>query len=147
MEKTPDRAGWLLLALESYALLLSVLYLLFPTSRAVCVLSPMTALAQFLQNWFSPAPVVLPICALLLIGWVLVRCEKRWGIALLRVTHTALLIVCFTITAMHVFIDLGALRSLTAFCYTLIYCAVCLAHSVLCLVLLNKWKPNTRFDR
>lgn len=147
MDKKRARAGGLLLALECYALLLCVLYLLFPSSRVVCVLSPMTVLAQFLENWFSPAPVVLLLCALPIVGWILACRDLRAGMALMRVTYTALLIVSFTITAMHLVIDLGALRSLKALGYTLVYCAVLLAHSVLCLVLLAKWKPSTKFDR
>lgn len=146
MDKKRARAGVLLLVLVCYALIMSALYLVFPTSRAVCVLCPMTVLAQFLENWFSPAPVVLTLCALPIAGWIAVRCSWRAGMALMRVTYTALLIVSFTITAMHVIIDLGALRSLKALGYTLVYCAVCLAHSTVCLILLGKWQPNTRFD-
>ena len=56
-----------------------------------------------------------------------------------------LLCISFAVTALHFVIDLGALRSLTSLGYTLVYCAVCLLHSVLCLVFLSRWKPNTKF--
>lgn len=145
MQAKREQASYILLALEGYALAASVLYLLFSGSRVLSVLSPTAFLAQFLGNWFAPAPVVLAVCCVPLIGWLLLRKNCQIGLYLIRLTHIVALCAGFAVTAMHVIIDLGGLRSLTSLGYTLVYCAVCLVHSVLCLVFLSRWKPNTKF--
>ena len=89
--------------------------------------------------------MVLAICCVPLIGWLLLYKNCTVGLYLIRLTHIVALCAGFAVTAMHVIIDLGGLRSLTSLGYTLVYCAVCLVHSVLCLVFLSRWKPNTKF--
>ena len=145
MQLKRKQASFVLLALELYALLTAGLYLIFSESTFLSVLSPLTILAQFTGNWFEPAPVVLAICCVPLIGWLLLYKNCTVGLYLIRLTHIVALWAGFAVTAMHVIIDLGGLRSLTSLGYTLVYCAVCLVHSVLCLVFLSRWKPNTKF--
>ena len=145
MQTRRKQASYILLALELYALAASIFYLLFSESHFFSVLSPTAFLAQFLGNWFAPAPAVLAVCCLPLIGWLLLRKNCQIGLYLIRFTHVVLLCISFAVTALHFVIDLGALRSLTSLGYTLVYCAVCLLHSVLCLVFLSRWKPNTKF--
>ena len=71
MQLKRKQASFVLLALELYALLTAGLYLIFSESTFLSVLSPLTILAQFTGNWFEPAPVVLAICCVPLIGWLL----------------------------------------------------------------------------
>ena len=144
MQTRRKQASYILLALELYALAASIFYLLFSESHFFSVLSPTAFLAQFLGNWFSPVPVILAVCCAPLIGWLLLHKNCQVGLYLIRVTYILLLCAAFVITAQHFIIDLGGLRSLTSLGYTLVYCAVCLLHSVLCLVFLSRWKPNTK---
>ncbi len=145
MQQKRRRASWILLALQLYALLCTIVYLRWPQSALLGCLSPLAFLSQFLETWFAPAAVIVLLCCLPLLGWLLLYRAHTFGLYLIRAVHILLLAANAVITPMHFISDIGVLHSPKALGVTMLLCLSNLLHSVLCLVFLSRWKPNTKF--
>lgn len=140
-----ERASYVVLAFQLYALISTALYLIRPHVMVLGCLSPLTFLSQFLENWFPPAPVILTMACLPLVGWVLLRRGHRLGLSLMRAVHEMLLAANAVITSMHFISNVGVMQSPRALGITMLLCLSNLLVSVPSLLFLGRWKPNIKF--
>lgn len=142
--------GLALLLLLLWVALFTVLTHLFSVSYIFTYFQPYTFLETFLLQFI---PCVWPILLLLvitsLLGWILLRSDKKIGRILLLISQITVLAFDAFITPLHLFNEMGYFnavggRTESNFNDTLVLALCGAVYPVLALILMNKWKPQIK---
>ncbi len=144
------RFGIALLLLLLWVALFTVLTHLFPISYIFTYFQPYTFFETFLLQ-FTPLvwPILFGFLLISLLGWILLRSDKKIGRILLLISQVTVLVFDAFVTPLHLFNEMGYFNAVggridSSFTDTLLLGVCGALYPIAALILMNKWKPQIK---